>query len=486
MPLLNDVHSRLNTTDVAEVARPHDVDELRQAVEAAAAGGLAISIGGGRHAMGGQQFAAGSLNVDMTGLVAVRGFDAGRGLLTIEAGADWPAIIAATDREQLGADSPPPTQRAAAWGIRQKQTGADRLTLGGAIAANAHGRGLLMQPISDDIEDLELLTIDAAGRTRLVRCSRDENAELFSLVIGGYGLFGIVTAATLRLGPRRKMQRLVDIIDIDDAMNAVRRRVADGCVYGDFQYAIDPADDSFLRRGVFACYRPVLDDAPISDSGSDLREEQWLELLRLAHTDKRRAFAAYSAHYLATHGRVYWSDTMQLSTYVPSYAEFLAAGWTGLQAGVDVSGLPTRPESLAIAELSVPPDRLLDFMRAARHVLREKKAEDIYGTIRSIRRDTTSFMPWARDDLACVIFNLRTPHTPEGVARTEGTFRALINAAAGLGGTFFPTYSRAATAEQFERCHPRIREFFRLKRLYDPGERLQSEWYRHYSRLLGA
>ena len=33
------------------------------------------------------------------------------------------------------------------WGIAQKQTGADRLSLGGAVSANAHGRGLNMKPM---------------------------------------------------------------------------------------------------------------------------------------------------------------------------------------------------------------------------------------------------------------------------------------------------------------------------------------------------
>jgi FAD/FMN-containing dehydrogenase len=442
--VLNDIHSRLNATEVSGVVRPRDVAELRAAVGSAIAGGWRVSVSGGRHAMGGQQLGAGTLNLDMTGLTDVRAFDAERGLLTIGAGADWPAIIAASDRAQIGDDHPPADRRAARWGIRQKQTGADRLTLGGAIAANAHGRGLLMQPIGSDIEDLEVVTVDGRGGTQLVRCSRGENAELFSLVIGGYGLLGIVTAATLRLGPRMKMRRLVDIIDIDDAMNAVRRRVADGCIYGDFQYAIDPADDSFLRRGVFACYEPVPDDTPLSDASSDLREEQWLELLRLAHTDKRQAFAAYSAHYLQTHGRVYWSDTMQLSMYVPSYAEFLARGGTGLEGGTGRQtgrgGPGLQPddvpeESLVIGEMCVPPDRLLPFMAAARRVLRQRRVEDIYGTIRSIRRDQSSFMPWAREDFACVIFNLRTPHTAEGLARTEATFRGLIasgGAAVGL------------------------------------------------------
>lgn len=177
---LNDTHSQLNATLVAEVCRPETLGELREIIREAAADGMRVSVAGGRHAMGGQQFAGGSLHIDMTALDNVMSVDGERGLLHIEAGACWPRIIAESHR--IGC-SPGKT-----WAIRQKQTGVDDVTLGGSISANAHGRGLMMQPIGDDIEDLTLL--DAEGR--MLRCSQSENAELFSLVIGG-------TAAAVKL-----------------------------------------------------------------------------------------------------------------------------------------------------------------------------------------------------------------------------------------------------------------------------------------------
>ena len=344
------------------------------------------------------------------------------------------------------------------------------LTIGGAVACNAHGRGLTMGPIGEDIESLTL--VDATGE--VVECSRERNGELFSLVIGGYGLFGVVVRVTLRLCPRRKMKRLVDIIDIDDVVDAASRRVADGCIYGDFQYAIDSRDESFLRRGVMSCYQPAPEDAVVSDEANNLAKNDWLLLLELAYRDKAAAFAKYAQYYESTHGRVYWSDTMQLSTYIPDYSEFLAS--RGL-----VNGGPE--ESLLIGEQYVPPGRLIDFMERARAVLRETGVEVIYGTIRAIRRDQTSFLPWAREDFACVIFNLRTPHTAEGIERTHETFRRLTDASLELGGGFYLTYHRAATAEQVARAYPRFRDFLAMKERHDPAGVFQSDWYRHYRRL---
>lgn len=458
MELLNDVHSRLNPTRVLRVERPSTVADVVALVRSAARSGLTISVCGGRHAMGGQQFGEGCVQIDCTGLRSALSFDAERGLLTIEGGADWPTIIDASHAAQ-GSNL--------RWGIRQKQTGADHLTLAGAIAANAHGRGLLMQPIGDDIEDCTVVLADG----EVVRCSREERPGLFAHVIGGYGLFGIVVAATLRLGPRLRLERLVDILDLDDAMNAIRRRVAEGCLYGDFQYAIEPTDRGFLKRGVMACYREAPAGARVSEGEGDLSRDAWLHLLALAHRDKPRAFTEYAKHYVGTHGRVYWSDSMQLSLYIPAYSEFL------LSAGVRHPSEPD--ESLVIGELYVLPERLVDFMDAARKVLITTGVEDIYGTIRSIRRDRDSALPWAREDFACVIFNLRTTHTPEGVQRTHEAFRLLYDEALSRGGSFFLTYHRAARPDQLRRAYPGLGDFIACKLRYDPQERFQSEWYRH-------
>ena len=201
--------------------------------------------------MGGQQFCDGGVMLDTRPLARVLHFDSAAGTIEVEAGMMWPALLAYLQEAQAG--------RSHAWGIAQKQTGADRLSLGGAVAANAHGRGLAMAPIVGDIEALTLVGADGEPR----RCSREENAELFRLVLGGYGLFGVVYSVTLRLAPLRKLERVVEVRSLDGIPAAFDSRIAAGFLYGDFQFAVDPASPGFLNDGVFSCYRPVADDTPI-------------------------------------------------------------------------------------------------------------------------------------------------------------------------------------------------------------------------------
>jgi FAD/FMN-containing dehydrogenase len=452
---VNDVHSCLNPARVTAIVAPASIAELGELI--ANAGMAPIAICGGRHAMGGQQFAQGALLLDMSRMDRVLALDDVNGLVEVEAGIQWPALI--DHLEQAGAR----------WSIRQKQTGADTLSLGGCLAANIHGRGLRMRPFIDDVESFTL--VDAQGATH--HCSRSSDAQLFALAIGGYGLFGVIATVTLRLMARCKMRRDVRLLHLDELLPAFEQRIAAGYAYGDFQFAIDPDSADFLQFGVFSCYLEVDQDAAMGRNDRDLSEQEWRSLLMLAHTHKSDAFNCYAAHYLATDGQIYWSDRLQQSTYLAGYHD-------------DIDAALKHQGSEMIGEIYVPRARLADFMREAAADFRRHAVDLIYGTVRLIERDCESFLPWARQDYACIIFNLHTPHTEAGIEATTQTFRRLIEMAIARGGSYYLTYARAATARQIRLCHPGFEQFLAWKRHFDPHERFQSDWYRHCRDLFAS
>jgi FAD/FMN-containing dehydrogenase len=129
---VNDTHSALNRTQVTRVIEPQRACDVSEAVAQARQRDTSLAIAGGRHAMGGQQFLSGGTLLDMRRMKGVRWFDRGRALLEVEAGITWPDLIRGYFSLQGGAlKSGEPM-----YGIRQKQTGSDRLTIGGAVAPN--------------------------------------------------------------------------------------------------------------------------------------------------------------------------------------------------------------------------------------------------------------------------------------------------------------------------------------------------------------
>ena len=152
--LVNDIHSQLNPTRVREIVPVDSTRALQRAIKRAAGDGHAVCIAGGRHAMGAQQFASDAVMLDTTKLNRVHSFDR-----------DERDRRGGCRDHVAGADQLSPRRRRPGrprqWGIAQKQTGADRLTIGGALAANVHGRGLKMKPFIADVESFDL--IDARG-----------------------------------------------------------------------------------------------------------------------------------------------------------------------------------------------------------------------------------------------------------------------------------------------------------------------------------
>ncbi|HEY0101614.1 MAG TPA: FAD-binding oxidoreductase [Pyrinomonadaceae bacterium] len=463
--VVNDVHSQLNETRVRRIFAPDSMNALQALVRRARKAGRAVSVAGGRHAMGGQQFAAGGLLVDTRRMNRVLAFDPSRREIEVEAGIEWPELINFMFEAQRGRA---PVEQAA---IVQKQTGADRLSIGGALAANIHGRGLNLRPFVDDVESFVL--VDAEGEART--CSRLENRELFRLAIGGYGLFGVVASVRLRLARRRKLERVAEISATRDLADSFDKRIADDFLYGDFQFITDEASPDFLRRGIFSCYRPVADDAPMPEEQKELCAGEWQHLYHLAHVDRRRAFEVYSKHYLATSGQLYWSDTHQLSVYLDDYHRQLDLA---MKASVRATEM--------ITEVYVPRAALADFLEVVRRDFLRHAVELIYGTVRLIKRDRESFLAWAKEDYACVVFNLHTEHSATGIAKAREDFRRLITRAIHMRGNYYLTYHRWATRRQVELCYPQLPDFLRLKRQYDPAETFQSDWYRHYRKMFAA
>ena len=114
-------------------------------------------------------------------------FDEVRGELVCEAGVTLKAIL------ELLATKPRPD---GGYWFLPIVPGTKFVTVGGAIANDVHGKNHEVQgTFGCHVEWLELARSDGA----LLRCSGDEEAELFRATIGGLGLTGLITRAALRL-----------------------------------------------------------------------------------------------------------------------------------------------------------------------------------------------------------------------------------------------------------------------------------------------
>jgi FAD/FMN-containing dehydrogenase len=455
---VNDIHSSLNATKVDRVVQPRSQEDVVTLIKRLGSEGKSVSVAGGRHSMGGQQFSAGHLLLDSSSLNQINHLDSQTGILSVGAGIQWPELLAKLTQSQQGLSH--------AWTFRQKQTGGDRMSLGGALASNIHSRGLTFRPMIDDVESFTLVGPDGEP-TEIKRGN-----PIFNLAIGGYGLFGVVTEVKMRLIKRHKLRRNVEIRSIEGIIDAFDDKIAKGYEYGDFQFAVDPKSEDFLRQGVFSLYEPVPDETEIPVAQQSIPRRAFHHMVRLAHDAPTKAFELYTSFYRKTHDQIYWSDEHQMAAYLDGYHKKL-----------DRTLKATCQGSEMITELYVPRKDLEAFLALARTELRRLKGKVIYGTIRLIETDTDSVLAWATQPWACIIFNLHVDHSTDGIDLAKEQFRMLIDAAQSFGGSYYLTYHRWASKEQILKCYPRMPEFLAEKLKHDPTEMFTSNWYQSLQSL---
>jgi FAD/FMN-containing dehydrogenase len=176
------------------VARPSFPDELAPLVKRGVGPAHGLLAGGLRRSYGDSCINDGGALIEMTGLDRFIRFDRTTGLLEAEAGVSLAAIL----------------KLAIPAGFFLPVTpGTKFVTLGGAIANDVHGKNHHRAgTFGRWIRSLRLLRSDGSEHT----VADDDATGLFAATIGGLGLTGIITRATLQLVPIASSNMAVETI----------------------------------------------------------------------------------------------------------------------------------------------------------------------------------------------------------------------------------------------------------------------------------
>ena len=195
--------SRLNLTKVnRDWEIPEGAEEaekqLAELLELARRERLPVSIAGARHSMGGHTIALGGIVINMRQFRRMK-LNEAKDRLHVQAGALWDEIIPYLDA------------RGCSVAVMQSN---NSFSVGGSISVNCHGWQFDRPPIASTVESLRLMNSDG----RIVTCSRTENTELFSLVLGGYGLFGVILDVELKVVPNARYRMEQFLVPADAAL----------------------------------------------------------------------------------------------------------------------------------------------------------------------------------------------------------------------------------------------------------------------------
>ena len=149
-------------------------------------------------------------------------------ILTVQSGATWHDIQNALHPR---------------FAVRAMQS-TDIFSVGGSISVNAHGMDHQAGALAKSIKSMKVMLADGSLRT----VSATENKDLFDLVVGGYGLFGVIVEAELDIADNLVYQtgrRMMDYKEFPALFaNEIEKDGNVGLMYGH----LSTAPSSFLKE----------------------------------------------------------------------------------------------------------------------------------------------------------------------------------------------------------------------------------------------
>jgi FAD/FMN-containing dehydrogenase len=435
---LNDA-SRLNPTPVVRnaILRPDSdaalIEALRALLKEAAGEGRAVCAGGARHSMGGQSLIRDGFAASLaTPLIEP---DTARRTARVRAGTRWRDVITALDPIGL---SP-----------AVMQSNHD-FSVGGTLCVNAHGWPVPYGPFGATLRAFRLMLADGS----VVACSRSENAALFGLALGGYGLFGVVLDAELDVTDNVLLVAQTEVMPAASfaaRFTTVARESGVRMAYG----RLSVARENLLGEAALVSYRPA------AQQPSPLPPPRTAEAF---HYLSRKVFRAQTGSEAAKKRRWYLETVLgpRISARKPVTRNAI------LNAPVAALADTDRRRTDILHEYFVPPERFADFLAACRETIPASGQDLLNVTLRYVDADNTSalsFAPAQRIAAVMLFPQLMTPEAEESMRRLT---ERLIDRVLALGGSYYLPYRLHARPDQLRAAYPRLEDFVAKKRSYDP------------------
>lgn len=423
------------------------LSELRTELKDARANGRPLNIGAARHSMGAQAIPRDGHAITFENTRVEIDRDAK--LMRVHAGARWSDVIAKADPVGL---SPKVMQSNNDFGIAA------------TFCVNAHGWPVPQGPMGSTVQAFDMLLPDG----ELVTCSRSENADLFGMTMGGYGLSGLITQMDVELADNQRLEPSYEEMDGPDLGASFMRALADPSVrmaYG--RLSVDRAD--FMSQGLLITYRPAQDQSDLpAASGSGLAAKLASRIYRGQLGNERMK-------------RLRWWFESDLA---PSVAGGAVTRNSLINEPVVTLDDRNPDRTDILHEYFVPPDRFADFVDVCRAVIPASFQEFLNVTLRFVDSDPDSWLAYARSPRIAAVMSFSQEMTHRAEADMARMTQELIDAIVGIGGTYYLPYRPHARQDQFQAAYPRAAEFAQAKRRLDPDLVLQNNFWNGYLRTL--
>jgi FAD/FMN-containing dehydrogenase len=360
----------------------------------------------------------------------------------------------------------------------------DIFTVGGSIAVNAHGMDHNAGSVGRTIRAMRVMMSDGM----IKNVSRTENAELFHLIIGGYGLFGIVLDVVIEITENviyKTSRRYIDYRDFGAIFEKeLKLNPALGLFYGH----LSTSPQSLLREMILYLYeqQPILPAESVE-----------IPALSDVSGEKLRRFTLNFAKLGSIPMQIKWFAEKYIeprmeSCLVKPRAQAMTEGEACLvtrnepmhdSVGYLRNAIPN--ETDVLHEYFIPRNQFLTFVDGLREIVQKHTVNLLNASVRVVHKED-NMLNYAPQDAFSIVLYINQKTDTDAIDQMKTVTQELIDLCASVGGRFFLPYQLHYTPAQLTRSYPMIHTFFTKKLVYDPIGLFTNTFYEKYSNALGT
>ncbi|MDA1028499.1 MAG: FAD-binding oxidoreductase [Bacteroidetes bacterium] len=452
-PLLITDVARLIPLKVHRVDTLDNVEDLKKVLAEAKEKKLKVSISGSKHSQGGHTYYQDAIVLDMSSFNKILDLDVEKKIIRVQSGAKWKDVQEYINPYKLA--------------VKVMQS-SYVFTIGGTLSANAHGRDLDMSSVVETVRSFRLLNANG----EILNFSRTENPELFRLVIGGYGLFGVILDVDIELTNNDVYEQKSVVMDYKDFPEYFQKNIKDNSEVEMMLVRPSIATDTFLRELVVATWNKT---DKTKENIYDLTEEE--NVMR-----DKFVFGLSRKYTWAKNWR--WNLQKKIETGV---------GEARVMSRTNAMRPPLAPLELLdyyssgdtdiLQEYFIPVRNFMPFMDEFREILLKDKVNTISFTIRYVKANNETYMAYApTEDAFAIIYMTNVSLSEKAQEKIEKTTQKIVDTAIKNSGTYYLTYQLYPTKEQMRKAYPNTDLFFAKKLQYDPSEMFMNKFYEKYAK----
>jgi len=452
---INDA-SCIGETKIHGIVNVTSENEVREVLVYAAEQGLAVSIAGVRHSMGGHTAQENGLVIDIRGLNNIELHEESQ-TVTVGSGVTWHDLQNVIHPR---------------YAVSAMQS-TDIFTVGGSISVNAHGMDHQIGAVENTIRRLIIMLPDGT----VTQVSRTENTELYDAVVGGYGLFGIILEAELDVVPNDIYQSKRTIMAFADFPRYYDEQIANNPDIGLMYTHLSVAPTSLLDEALVYEYEkqdvavPLSEIPPLTEIGSvKLRRT----LMNLSKTGPIAQQLRWWAEKHLEHR--FESCSITRNQAIGSGEACFVSRNEPMHDSVPYLYNNLTKETDILHEYFIPRENIVAYVNDLRVLVKERKINMLNASVRVVNKER-GLLTYAPEEAFSIVLFINQPITEKGNEKMRADTKALIDLTHRHGGTFFLPYQTYYTAEQLRTSYPNLDAFLDLKKKYDPEQRIQSRFY---------